>query len=88
MATSVVIPATNPGSSPSDEEIIWRRTDSGWVRAEDWLVKRDYLYHQPSPPVYPLAALPMVVLLSVTALVLGQPATKRKKSIRPRRANH
>ncbi|PQO31565.1 hypothetical protein [Blastopirellula marina] len=77
LATSAVIPASMPGTSQSHVEVIWRRTDSGWIRAENWLVKRDYLYQEPSPPVYPLAVLPMVVLLSVTALVLDQPAATR-----------
>lgn len=73
MATSGVIPASVPETSQPHVQVIWRRTNSGWIRAENWLVKRDYLYQEPEPPVYPLAVLPMVILLSLTALVVCQP---------------
>ncbi len=88
MATTAVIPASSPGTSESHVHVIWRRTDTGWVRAENWLIQRDYLYREPSPPIYPLAVLPLVLMLSVTALVLDQPASPGQEPIRPPQPHH
>ena len=89
LATSAVIPASVPESTPSHVRVIWRKTDTGWIRAENWLAPRDHLYQEPEPPIYPLAVLPMVLLLSVTALILNQPTpTPSQESIRPRQPGH
>ncbi|WP_147274428.1 hypothetical protein [Bremerella cremea] len=87
LATSAVIPASIPESSRSPAQVIWRKTDTGWIRAENWLVQRDYLYQEPEPPIYPLAVLPMMLLLSITALILNQPATGSEESIHPRQGS-
>lgn len=70
MATSLVLPGSGPAASSSRPQVVWRRTDTGWIRAESWLVCNEHLDREPTPPVYPIAALPMVVTLSVLALML------------------
>ncbi|PQO46539.1 hypothetical protein [Blastopirellula marina] len=50
--------------------VVWRKTDRGWIRAEAWLAPKEHLYGEPTPPIYPLSALPMVVILSISALIL------------------
>jgi len=68
----MVLPTRGPAAQ-EDFTIVWRRTDQGWMRAESWLVKREYLYQEPTPPLYPMTLLPIIVTLSIGALVLGQP---------------
>ncbi len=72
LGTSVVLPTRGPAAQ-DEVTVVWRKTDEGWLRAEGWLIQRDYLYQEPSPPVYPMTILPMIVTLSIAALVLGQP---------------
>ncbi|MBA2114571.1 hypothetical protein HOV93_17370 [Planctomycetes bacterium FF15] len=68
----MVLPTRGPAAQP-EVTVIWRRTDQGWLRAESWLVTKDYLYQEPKPPLYPMTLLPIIVTLSIGALVLGQP---------------
>ena len=77
IATSMVLPTPGPAAQ-TEITIVWRKTDQGWLRAESWLVKKDYLYQRPEPPLYPMTLLPMIVTLSIGALVLGQPKKKRE----------
>ncbi|WDI44955.1 hypothetical protein [Bremerella sp. P1] len=72
IATSMVLPTPGPASQ-REVTVVWRRTDQGWLRAESWLVEKDYLYQEPKPPLYPMTLLPIIVTLSVGALILGQP---------------
>jgi len=72
IATSMVLPTPGPAAQV-ESSIVWRRTDQGWLRAESWLVEKDYLYREPTPPLYPMTLLPIIVTLSIGALMLGQP---------------
>lgn len=68
----MVLPTPGPAAQ-EEVNVVWRRTDQGWLRAESWLVAKDYLYREPEPPLFPMTLLPIIVTLSVGALVLGQP---------------
>ncbi|QDU77856.1 hypothetical protein Pan97_49350 [Bremerella volcania] len=68
----MVLPTSGPAAQ-KEVTIVWRKTDEGWLRAESWLVAKDYLYQEPKPPLYPMTLLPIIITLSVGALVLGQP---------------
>ncbi|MEW4563444.1 hypothetical protein AB1K70_13010 [Bremerella sp. JC770] len=68
----MVLPTPGPAAQ-KENLIVWRRTDQGWLRAESWLVEKDYLYQEPTPPLYPMTLLPIIVTLSIGALMLGQP---------------
>lgn len=68
----MVLPTPGPAAQ-QEVTVVWRRTNQGWLRAESWLVTKDYLYQEPKPPLYPMTLLPIIVTLSVGALVLGQP---------------
>ncbi|GAA4432785.1 hypothetical protein [Bremerella cremea] len=76
LGTSVELPAP-PQGAEANSLVIWRRTESGWIRAESWLVSRDHLNREPTPPLYPVAALPMIITLSIGALLIGQPKESR-----------
>lgn len=71
-ATSIVLPTPGPAAQ-TEITVVWRRTDQGWLRAESWLEEQNYLYQEPRPPLYPMTLLPIIVAVSVGALVMGQP---------------
>ena len=75
----MVLPTPGPAAQ-QEVTIVWRRTDQGWLRAESWLVEKDYLYQEPQPPLYPVTLLPIIVTLSIGALMLGQPSDERGQS--------
>ena len=72
MGTNLVLPSPNYGAVPKNV-VIWRRTDVGWVRAEGWLNRPKELTVEPQPPVYPVTVLPMILVVSVIAILIRQP---------------
>ncbi|MBI1248456.1 hypothetical protein GC197_11540 [bacterium] len=72
MGTSLALPTPNYGAAPQNM-VIWRKTDSGWVRAEAWLDRPEGLLSEPRPPIYPVTVLPTVLAVSVIAILIWQP---------------
>jgi len=76
-ATFAVLPTGATGSRrPPDP--IWRRTDQGWIRAETWLSPHRDASYQPEPPIYPIAALPLIVVCAVCVLIIEQQPPKER----------
>ncbi|MEX1040027.1 MAG: hypothetical protein WDZ51_05330 [Pirellulaceae bacterium] len=78
IAINGVLPAPRPGAAnlverePADE-ITWRRTDKGWVVADEWITPQPAETAPAQPHIHPFTLLPLVVVISLLALVLDQP---------------
>lgn len=82
IAINGVLPAPRPGAAQAPsattttlrpDEITWRRTDEGWVVADEWLAPPPSETAPARPWVHPFTLFPLVVVISLLALVLDRP---------------